>query len=202
MPTGILDKIKFQSANSEQINEPISEPISEPIYDGFFDDGGYVEPDPAPVDAPLKETRRVRAKPGPRGGTAKFRKEVAAEIETYILMAAFPWSLRDEHCAGALSENSAAIATALVDVLSRYPGVLEKLRGSAVFGDAFGLLMALKPVAMAIKAHHFDKTVENEDGTPPVNPDAYPAWGANGPGAGAVGTARTRVFEGMGTATG
>lgn len=196
MAAGILDKIKFQSANSETINEPINEVFNEPINDGFLDSGAYLEPDPEPVDPDGGKPRRRGRPPkaGPRTGTLKLRKEVAAEIETYIQMVALPLSLRDEHCAGALSGQASAIAGALVDLLSRYPAVLEKFRSSGVFADGFALAIALKPVADAVIAHHINHTVETPHDGPPINPDTYPAWDPHAAPTGAMGPARPRVF--------
>jgi hypothetical protein len=197
----LFDRIKFSSVDSGTIIDPISEPIVD-SGDELFS-GMEADPPPSDMTDFGKPTKKVRPKAGPRGGTARLRKEAAAEIETYIQMVALPLSVRDGHCAGALSAQSAEIANALVNVLSRYPGVLEKLRGTGVFGDCLGLAMALKPVAEAIVAHHITKTTEiSDDSAPSVNPDAYPAWNPNGTQKGSVGLSRTRVFQSMGPTPG
>lgn len=133
-----------------------------------------IEPDLAPGKA--KPEKVQPAKPKPRPVTAAARKRVADELEAYVKMAALTWSLRDEHCAPVLSDQSRAIADSLATILGRNPALLQWVEHTGMIGDWVKLWMAISPVVSAIREHHITKTVKSDDGGAGVDYTQYAAY--------------------------
>lgn len=127
--------------------------------------------DPEPGDAQFSATKAVPMPPKPRATppkratptTAAMVKDITAEFETYLQLAAMTWSLRDPECGTVLSDASPQIAAKIVKLLARNPAVLAKLHGAGFMSDIVGLLMALKPVATAVFAHHVTRKGETDE---------------------------------------
>ena len=128
----------------------------------------------APKPSPLPKP------PAPPVSKAQ-QKEVAEELGALVQMAALFWSVKDPVCSGALSDQSAEIATALTKLLSRNPRLLAMLRGSGWMGEWGALFLAVKPVATAIYRHHLappDEEDDTDDGFDPTAPRLadFPAY--------------------------
>lgn len=166
----LLDKLKGDSPDGSLSLEFSSELSDE------------IEQDPTPS----KSARSARSStssttpPKPAKGTRKpataaIRKQVADELHTYLEMAAMTWGLRDDYCAGALSESSQEIAERLADIIAPNPKLVEWLHTSGLVGDWLKLLMAVKPVVSAIRDHHITHSVGGEDDEP-LDPQRFPAY--------------------------
>lgn len=107
--------------------------------------------------------------------TPALKKRISAEIEAYIEMAALPLVMSDPHCGTALHEQAKPMAEAIAQILSRYPDVAHKFMAAGVFGDWLKLLIATRPVVMAIYSHHIaPQPLETPDDAPDFPPNFDP----------------------------
>lgn len=120
---------------------------------GIFPDLDDISPDPAP-----KKPRTTVKRP-----SAAKVKMVRDEIDIMIMLGAGMWSVRDPHCGGALSGQSAAIADALTKILATKPTLMHWFEGLTGLGGYMQLFLAVKPVVETIAAHHITRTVPEED---------------------------------------
>jgi hypothetical protein len=186
--TALLERVKFLGGNGGS-----DEPDAPPLPDL---DLGPEALDPDPQPAPETRSRRTAraaasketAAKQPRGGgkfvsTAKIKKDMADEIESYAKMIALTWSLSDEHCAGVLNDTSAAIAADLANLASRSDWVMEKFQTTSLFADCMKTLHHLWPLIRAVYSHHIsgrpseqDQEEELHEPVTVVDPNAYGPW--------------------------
>lgn len=120
-------------------------------------------------EAPARSTRS-RAKlstgasaPRPKSSAALV-KDIKAEIETYLTLGAAAWSISDEGCAAALSEQTSALAESAAVLIARNPRLVEMFHTGTLIGDWGKLFMAGAPVLKAMWAHHgVRKPVDQEE---------------------------------------
>jgi hypothetical protein len=149
---GLLDKIRDGNNGADFPTE-----IADDLRDAF-------DADPAPG----KRTRAPRtgadvARPTRRKVTPIVRKQVADEVEAYLLLGAGAWQMRDEHCGGALEKQAREIAERLAPILGKNAAIVDWLHTSGVIGDWAKLLMAIKPVFDAVREHHIVKSVQDQE---------------------------------------
>lgn len=187
--TALLERVKFLGGNGGN-DEPDAPTL--PDLDLGPD---ALEPDPQP--APETRSRRASrvaasketaAKQSRTGGkfvsSAKLKKDMADEIESYAKMMALTWSLSDEHCAGVLNDTSSAIAADLANLLSRSEWVMEKFQTTSLLADCMKLLHHAWPLLRAVYQHHVagrpsEQDQEEEQQHEPitlVDPNAYGPW--------------------------
>src|SRR5215831_11952428 len=109
----LIEKGKtFINANSEEEEFDVPDDASG-IVDQEPDD--LLPPDPRP-------NRRGGTKPRPAPkATAAQKRQAKDGVETLILMLGGAWSLRDEHCGGALVDGAPPIAAAAMPLIARHP---------------------------------------------------------------------------------
>lgn len=166
----LLDKFKGDSPDGQ-----LSVEFSNEFPDEIQQDPAPSKPAKTPRSSASSTTPAKPAKGTRKPATAAVRKQVADELHTYLEMAAMTWGLRDEYCAGVLSDTSQDIADRLADLIAPNPKLVEWLHTSGLVGDWLKLLMAVKPVVSAIKDHHITKTVGGEDDES-LDPQRFPAY--------------------------
>jgi hypothetical protein len=186
--TALLERVRFLGGNggTDQLDAP-----ELPDLDLGPD---ALEPDPQPA-AETRSRRTARAAASketaakqPRTGgkfvsSAKAKKDMADELESYAKLVALTWSMSDEHCAGVLNETSTAIAADLANLLSRSEWVMEKFQTTSLLADCMKLLHHAWPLIRAVYAHHIagrpseqDQEEEQVEPVTVVDPNAYGPW--------------------------
>jgi hypothetical protein len=158
----LLDKIR--SANN-------GDGIEVEFSDEFRDE---IEQDPAP-GKPAKSGRAAAAPKAPaKRVTATVRKQLADEIEAYLILGAGAWQMRDPYCGEVMEKQAQEIAVRMAAILGRNPRIVEWLHTTNTIGDWVKLGMAILPVLTAIREHHIRKTVGTDDDSP--DPNDFPAY--------------------------
>lgn len=132
-----------------------------------------LDPDPVPGKRSRPSGGSGRG-PG-RPSKASVVTGIQTEIEAYLKLAAATWSLSDPDCAGALSDQSRAMASAAAALIARNPKMVESFHTGTLIGDVVKLLTASAPVIKAIASHHVGKQQQQEVG-PDDLADRFPAY--------------------------
>jgi len=127
--------------------------------------GGELTPDPAPGKPAPRTRRKAAMKPAPRSSVPVSRagmvKDITDEIQMYAQLMAVGISARgDDVCGAALSAQSKEIAAATAVLIARSERLLGLAHSGGLLADITRLLMALWPVATAVRAHHGGKSKE------------------------------------------
>ena len=145
--------------------------------DDYLDDLLPEDPKPSWLDQEQTEgqtkktskttaARAVIAVAKPKKFTKKERDEVK---ETLVFIMGMPTGMlafRDPVCAGALDENLENIIDKLIPIIeknTRLRSWFMNLDSASNYMDYLGLLMALTPVMMTVKEHHFTKDHNHEE---------------------------------------
>lgn len=107
------------------------------------------EEEPAP--APARRTSTPRR---PKISQAALIKDIADEIETYIMMGCAAWSMTDEHCSGVVSEQAHALAVGAATLVARNERMVSMFHAGTLIGDLGKFLVPAFTIAKAIYAHH------------------------------------------------
>lgn len=129
----------------------------------FTDDiQGDLTPDPAPSKA-ARSGRSGENKPAPKRVSPAVRKQLADEIEAYLLLGSGAWSMRDPYCGEVLEKQAREISVRLAAILGKNAQIVQWLHTSGVIGEWVALALAIKPVVEAIRDHHITKKVGNDE---------------------------------------
>lgn len=80
----------------------------------------------------------------------------------WLSLTAEPWMIADPYCGGAYADSVPGLASAIAPLICQSPDLVRMLTKSSQFILWTNLLMAARPVATAVIAHHVMKTVELE----------------------------------------
>jgi hypothetical protein len=142
----------------------------------FLDDlPGELLPDPPP-GKPARSARSASPKPAPKRVSPTVRKQLADEIEAYLILGSGAWSMRDPYCGEVLEKQAHDIALRLAAILGKNAQIVEWLHKTNVIGEWVALGLAIKPVVEAVRDHHVTKKVQADDGTEPFDTSPYPAY--------------------------
>lgn len=123
------------------------------VSDFVVEDVMHEEPKPG-------EQKKKRGRPAGSTRNTKFVKDFSAELDAFLKMAAFTWSMYDETCAGVLNETSANIAKSIAELAGQSERARRYLEKTTKIGvvvpKVVELLTAMAPLAMTIRAHHPD----------------------------------------------
>jgi hypothetical protein len=156
---------------SPENTDEIPDEIPDPVLDR--DQDPELPPDPAP--APVGSSFSLPVVVSSGKVTPALKKRISAELEAYIEMAALPLVMSDPHCGTAIHEQAKPMADAIAQILSRYPEIAHKFMAAGVFGDWLKLLMAVRPVVMAVYSHHIaPQPLETPDDAPDFPPGFDP----------------------------
>jgi hypothetical protein len=111
------------------------------------------DPDPArlPTSAAVVTEMRV---------SRAVQRDIAGKTAFWLLILADTWAIADPYCARALGEAVPGIARKAAPVMCHSPQLVEWFGRASGFMEVTELLMALKPVAVAVVAHHVTKSVQ------------------------------------------
>jgi hypothetical protein len=128
-------------------------PDAGPLTYGQVADGIPDDPDPARLPpsggAPASGVLVTRA----------VQRDIAGKTAFWLLILSDTWAIADPYCAKALGEAVPGIARKAAPLLCQSPQLVAWFSRASGFMQATELLMALKPVAVAVVAHHVTKSV-------------------------------------------
>ena len=87
------------------------------------------------------------------------QRDIAGKTAFWLLMMAETWAIADPYCARAFGEAVPSIARKAAPLMCHSPQLVEWFSRASGFMEVTELLMAMKPVAVAIFAHHVTKSV-------------------------------------------
>jgi hypothetical protein len=163
---GLLDKIRDANSGDD--------------FSAQFSDGkdADFEPDPVP-GKPARSSRSAAsspaARPAPKKVTPAIKKQLADEIEAYLLLGSGAWSMRDPYCGEVLERQAREIALRLAAILGKNAQIVAWLHTTGVIGEWVSLALAIQPVLTAIKDHHISKKVSSDD-EPGPDLSQFPAY--------------------------
>jgi hypothetical protein len=160
--------------------------------DLFPADEGELLPPPADLDevrervgaqpgsAHLTGTTRRRGQRKPRQPasdqpapkvTKAVRDDITGKVAFWLMLPAEPWMRVDPYCGGEYANNVDQIAVKLAPILCLSPQIVQWFTRSSVFFMWTELLMACRPVAEAVIAHHVTRRITlSSQGEPVENP--------------------------------
>jgi hypothetical protein len=94
--------------------------------------------------------------------TRAVQRDIAGKTAFWMLILADTWALADPYCARALGEAVPNIARKAAPLLCQSPQLVEWFSRASGFMQVTELLMAMKPVAVAIFAHHVTRSVQTK----------------------------------------
>lgn len=104
------------------------------------------------------EPKRRRGRPPGSSKQTKFVKDFSAELDAFLRMTAFTWSMYDSTCAGVLNETSENIAKSIAELAGQSERARHWLEKTTKIGTVVPklveLLTAMAPLAMTVRAHH------------------------------------------------
>jgi hypothetical protein len=118
----------------------------------YEDAAGQVPDDPAPA-------RMARSGGDVLRVTAAVRKDIEGKLAFWLSVGGDLWNMADPYCAGAFADNVDVIAKKSAPLICQSPDLVRFFSRASGFMMWTELGMALKPVAMAILAHHILHTV-------------------------------------------
>ncbi len=100
--------------------------------------------------------RKRRGRP-PGAGTRKanLEKELSAELAMMIQLASAPILMRDPYCGNALLTQSDDIGAAVAAIVIDHERAIRFLQSGGSMFKYVKLAMALQPVALTVRMHHF-----------------------------------------------
>lgn len=170
------------SENSVDLDEQFSG-ISNHEYD----------PDPEP-GGPREDVREGSAYSSADGPDAKvipltdaksmrgMQREIAAELEVWLLGLAMVWGISDPYCADVLEQRAKRIAGRLAKLLMRWPKVAERMVAGGALTDTLMVLREVKDVGKAMYDHHIRHSVGDDgtelpgSGNPTISLSDYPPY--------------------------
>jgi hypothetical protein len=103
--------------------------------------------------------------------TKAIRDDITGKVAFWLMLPAEPWMRVDPYCGGAYADSIDRIAVKLAPILCLSPQVVTWFTKSSVFFMWTELLMACRPVAEAVIAHHVTRRITiNNQGEPVENP--------------------------------
>jgi hypothetical protein len=134
--------------------------------------------DPEPAHLTGTTRRRGQRKPrspandqpAPKVSKA-VRDDITGKVAFWLMLPAEPWMRVDPYCGGAYADSIDQIAVKLAPILCLSPQVVTWFTKSSVFFMWTELLMACRPVAEAVIAHHVTRRITiGSQGEPVENP--------------------------------
>jgi hypothetical protein len=134
--------------------------------------------DPEPAHLTGTTRRRGQRKPRQPASeqpapkvTKAIRDDITGKVAFWLMLPAEPWMRVDPYCGGEYANNVDQIAVKLAPILCLSPQVVQWFTKSSVFFMWTELLMACRPVAEAVIAHHVTRRIAiNSQGEPVENP--------------------------------
>jgi hypothetical protein len=134
--------------------------------------------DPEPAHLTGTTRRRGQRKPRQPASeqpapkvTKAVRDDITGKVAFWLMLPAEPWMRVDPYCGGEYANNVDQIAVKLAPILCLSPQVVQWFTRSSVFFMWTELLMACRPVAEAVIAHHVTRRIAvNSQGEPVENP--------------------------------
>jgi hypothetical protein len=123
-----------------------------------------LDKDPAPNSGKSGNTKPRRGRPPNSARKPALEKELTDELTMFIQLASAPLILRDPVCAGAVQENAGEIAAATAAILIDHKRAVAFLQSGGSMMKYIKLVMALSPVVLTVRAHHFAGEMENANG--------------------------------------
>lgn len=102
--------------------------------------------EPKPPKEPVKVTRAVRA-------------DIEGKVAFWLLIPGEPWRRVDPYCGQAYLDSIEDIAVKATPLLCQSPAVVRWFAKSTTFVQVTELLMACRPVAEAVIAHHVTRRI-------------------------------------------
>jgi hypothetical protein len=103
--------------------------------------------------------------------TKAIRDDITGKVAFWLMLPAEPWMRVDPYCGGAYADSIDQIAVKLAPILCLSPQVVQWFTKSSVFFMWTELLMACRPVAEAVIAHHVTRRITiDSQGEPVENP--------------------------------
>jgi hypothetical protein len=103
--------------------------------------------------------------------TKAVRDDITGKVAFWLMLPAEPWMRVDPYCGGAYADSIDQIAVKLAPILCLSPQVVTWFTKSSVFFMWTELLMACRPVAEAVIAHHVTRRITiDSQGEPVENP--------------------------------
>jgi hypothetical protein len=103
--------------------------------------------------------------------TKAIRDDITGKVAFWLMLPAEPWMRVDPYCGGAYADNIDQIAVKLAPILCLSPQIVQWFTKSSVFFMWTELLMACRPVAEAVIAHHVTRRITiGSQGEPVENP--------------------------------
>jgi hypothetical protein len=134
--------------------------------------------DDIPADPPPNRRAQSKSAPSrPAGVTAAVRRQVKDSLLIVFEIQGGMMLLRDPVCGNAILQNAETVATRLVPIICRNPGVLAWFTATgAPFMDWLMLIKAVQPIASTVWAHHVTHTIPDPlDDAPGDDWSAYAA---------------------------
>jgi len=113
--------------------------------------------------APSARKARGSAEPAPKI-TPKVVGDIEGKMAFWMSLTAEPWMIADPICGGAYADSVPDLAKAAAPLICQSPDLVRMLTKSSQFILWTNLLMAGKPIVLAIVAHHIMHTVEIDRG--------------------------------------
>lgn len=156
--TAILDRLETPE-NLDEFPRDLSPEFSDELTDGYEAD----EPSSAFDAVPASRTLSQKMKPSGDLITPSEKRRIAAEIEVYLELVNGAWEMGCPHCAEVVEKSIKPVSQRVANILARYPDLARKLIASGIIADWVGLLVALRPIAKQISAHHITHTISYDD---------------------------------------
>lgn len=91
--------------------------------------------------------------------TAAVRRDMTGKLAFWLSIPAEPWVRIDPYCGGAYADQIDQIALKAVPLMCQSPAVVRWFAKSTTFIQVTELMMACRPVAEAVIAHHITRRI-------------------------------------------